>query len=356
MTNPEFNPERLDLARRRRGMTKRTLAEALGITTMTLNNYRVMKHGPSRETLPKIVKTLGFPESFFFGPDFDEPPTHGVSFRAVSTLTARLRHQLVAVGTLGLMFSDWIDSKVELPEPDIPQLDDVDPEMAATEVRRVWALGQRPIRNIIHLLEYHGVRVFSLSEDTLKMDAYSFWRNNTPYIFLNTLKSNTLKSAERSRMDAAHELGHLVMHSRGGAQGDRQAEREAQQFGAAFLMPRESVVAETTYGARLHEIRRDKKIWNVALSNLTYRMHEVGMLTDYQYRMRFIDISRQGFHVDEPDPSPHESSQILAKVFEGLRERRVTIINVARELSLPPEELGKLMFGLVRMPLPVTPR
>ena len=351
VTTPEFNPERLDLARRRRGMTKRALAETLGITAMTLNNYRLMKHGPSRETLPKIVMTLGFPESFFFGPDFDEPPTQGVSFRAVSTLTARLRHQLVAVGTLGLMFSDWIDSKVELPKPDIPQLDDVDPEMAAAEVRRVWALGQRPIRNMIHLLEYHGVRVFSLSEDTLKMDAYSFWRNRTPYIFLSTLKSS-----ERSRMDAAHELGHLVMHSKGGSQGDRQAEREAQQFGAAFLMPRESVVAETKYGATLREIRRDKKIWNVALSNLTYRMHDLGMLTDYQYRMRFIDISRQGFHVDEPDPSPHESSQILAKVFEGLRERGVTVVDVARELSFPPEELGRLMFGLVRMPLPVTPR
>ena len=350
VTNLEFNPERLDLARRRRGMTKRALAKALGITTMTLNNYRLLKHGPSSETLPKIVDTLGFPESFFFGPDFEEPPSNGVSFRAVSTLTARLRHQLVAVGTLGLMFSDWIDSKFELPEPDIPQLDEVYPEMAATEVRRVWRLGQRPIRNITHLLEYHGVRVFSLSEDTLKMDAYSFWRNDTPYIF-----QSTQKSAERSRMDAAHELGHLVLHSRGGSQGNRQAEREAQQFGAAFLMPRESVVAETRRGATLQEIRRDKKIWNVALTNLTYRMHDVGMLSDYQYRMRFIEISRQGFHVDEPDPSPPERSQLLAKVFEGLRERGVTVVDVARELSIPPEELGKLMFGLVRMPLPVRP-
>ena len=33
------------------------------------------------------------------------------------------------------------------------------------------------------------------------MDAYSFWRRGVPYVFLNTMKS-----AERSRMDAAHEL------------------------------------------------------------------------------------------------------------------------------------------------------
>ena len=348
MTAEEFNPERLDLVRRRRGMTKRALAQALGVSTKTLNHYRTYRNAPNEGTMARIVSTLRFPESFFYGPDFEEPPNTGVSFRAVSTLTARLRHQLVAVGTLGLMFSGWIDSKVELPSPDIPQLQEVDPETAAVEVRRAWGLGQRPIRNIIHLLEYHGVRVFSLSEDTLKMDAYSFWRNDIPYIFLNTQKS-----AERNRMDVAHELGHLVLHARGGSQRDRQAEREAQQFGASFLMPRESVIAEVRQGATLMEIRRAKKIWNVALSNLTYRMHDVGMLPDYQYRMRFMEISRRGFHVNEPDPSDPEKSQILAKVFQGLRERGITLNDVALELSLPPEEIGNLMFGLVRMPLPV---
>jgi Zn-dependent peptidase ImmA (M78 family) len=56
-----------------------------------------------------------------------------------------------------------------------------------------------------------GVSIFSMAEDTAEVDAFSLWRDTTPFVFLNTLKS-----AERSRFDAAQELGHLVMHRHGG--------------------------------------------------------------------------------------------------------------------------------------------
>ena len=255
---------------------------------------------------------------------------------------------MLATGTLGLSLSDWIDERFNLPSVTIPDVQTSDPEMAAAETRRRWGLGKRPIKNLIHLLEFHGIRVFSLAEDTIKVDAYSFWRNDTPHIFLNTQKS-----AERSRMDAAHELGHLILHTQSSPQRDRRAEKEAQQFGSALLMPRESVIAETRRGASLQEIRRAKKFWNVSVANLTYRMHEVGMLSEYQYRMRFMEISHKRFHVEEPDPSPRETSQLLEKVFLALRERGVTITDVARDLCIHPEELSKLLSGLVRMPLPI---
>lgn len=50
---------------------------------------------------------------------------------------------------------------------------------------------------MIHLLEKHGVKVFFLSENTADIDAFSFWKDNIPYIFLNTKKTG-----ERSRFDA----------------------------------------------------------------------------------------------------------------------------------------------------------
>lgn len=98
-------------------------------------------------------------------------------------------------------------------------------------------LGEAPIANMVHLLETKGVRVFSLVEDCHELDAFSTWLDGTPFVFLNTRKS-----AERSRMDAAHELGHLVLHRVGRPQG-KEAEEEATRFGAAFLMPRASPTA-----------------------------------------------------------------------------------------------------------------
>ncbi|WP_254402128.1 ImmA/IrrE family metallo-endopeptidase [Streptomyces sp. AC555_RSS877] len=81
---------------------------------------------------------------------------------------------------------------------------------------------------MVHLLQSHGVRVFSLSPDSLEVDAFAVWRGTTPFVFLNTMET-----VERSTFDAAHELGHLVMH----ATRERpapEAERQANDFTSAF--------------------------------------------------------------------------------------------------------------------------
>ena len=176
----------------------------------------------------------------------DEITAEGPSFRALSRMTGRQRDQAVAAGVLGTFLSDWIDERFGLPEPNIPEYMVATPEAAAMGVRTEWGLGERPVSNMVHLLEFHGVQVFSLSEESREVDAYSFWRDRTPFVFLNTRWS-----AERSRMDAAHELGHLVLHHKGGSQRSRQAEQEAQQFGSSFLMPSGSVLARMRPGAEM---------------------------------------------------------------------------------------------------------
>ncbi len=50
--------------------------------------------------------------------------------------------------------------------------------------------------------------MFSLAPDCLDADAFSTTYSGTPYVFLSTRKTG-----ERGRFDAAHELGHLVLHS-----------------------------------------------------------------------------------------------------------------------------------------------
>ena len=194
-----------------------------------------------------------------------------------------------------------------------------------------WRLGEQPISNMIHLLELHGVRVFSLAEDTHAVDAYSFWREGTPFIFLNTGKT-----AERSRMDAAHELGHLVLHSKGGSQRSRQAEQEAQQFGSSFLMPRGSVLARMGRSPTLPRIIEAKSHWKVSTANLTYRLRQLGLLTRHQYTSAFIEMSNLGYRTTEPETIPKETSQVLEQVFARLRERGITVGRVAMSCFSTP--------------------
>jgi hypothetical protein len=90
-----------------------------------------------------------------------------------------------------------------------------------------------------------------------------------------------------------------------------------------------------------------KKIWNVAAFALAYRLHDIGMLSDWHYRTTCMELGRRGYRTDEPGGNPRESSQLLTKVFGSLRRRGVSLGDVAHELAITPEDLNGYVFGLV---------
>jgi Zn-dependent peptidase ImmA (M78 family) len=341
-----INPSRLILARKSRGLTKRDLANRAEVSIRSLDNYESGDRDPSETHLSRLAEVLDFPIEFFHGPDLDEPTASATNFRAFSRLPARNVDQANASATIAQLLVRWIDDRFKLAEPDIPRYPGVKPEVAADAVRKRWGLGERPAPNMIHLLEARGIRVFALIEECRQVDAFSLWQADRPYVFLNTTKS-----AERSRMDAAHELGHLVLHGGHSATGGREVEHEAQRFGSAFLMPRRSVLAMAPRGGDLSRIIKAKHHWKVAVSNLVYRMHEVALLTDWQYRSLFVQISSAGYRVSEPESMEGETSQVLAKVFEVLRTEGMSKADVANELHISLQDLNKITFGLVLTPV-----
>lgn len=70
------------------------------------------------------------------------------------------------------------------------------------------------------------------------------------------------------------------------------------------------------------------------------------VLSDWQYQSLYVELSSKGYRKKEPDPSPRETSQILAKVFAALRQENVTRSDIADELCVDVEELNQLVFGL----------
>lgn len=313
------------------------------VSTRSLSAYEAGTQEPNPLTLARLAAKLDFPVAFFYGPDLEEPPEHGASFRALSTLTKGTAHQTRAAAAQALLFSDWIEERFNLPPAEVPRLRGIDPDTAVEVVREEWGLGERPIKNMVHLLEARGIRVFSLAQEYSAIDAYSFWRDDKrPYMFLNTQKS-----AEHSRMDAAHELGHLVLHWRHAEPRGRLYEQEAEQFGSAFLMPAKSMVAEAPRGTNLEKLLKYKKRWKVSIAALIYRMHTVGVLSDWQYRSLFIEISHRGYRTSEPEEMEREASQILPRVFSTLRDEGLSKTDIASELAFPTRDVDDLIWGLV---------
>jgi Zn-dependent peptidase ImmA (M78 family)/DNA-binding XRE family transcriptional regulator len=336
----EFNGSRLVLARMRKGLTISKFAALIGVDRKSVNAYECGRHEPSPETMARIVSVLEFPSSFFVGDDIELPTVESGSFRSMKTMLAAHRDAARSQVAFGLHFSNWLDKKFGLPKEHIPDFShQPNPEMAAEAVRREWGLGELSIRNTVHLMESKGVRVFSLAVDARQVDAFSMWKGEHAFIFLNTNKT-----AERSRFDAAHELGHLVLHKHGIPQGF-EAEREADAFAAAFLMPRGSVNAYSPQFPSYSALVAAKTRWTVSVGALAYRMHELGLMSDWQLRSVNIEISQYG-REHEPNEGPREISLILPKILGELYAEGITCAQIARELTIPVAELEQLLFGL----------
>jgi Zn-dependent peptidase ImmA (M78 family)/transcriptional regulator with XRE-family HTH domain len=338
-----FNPQRLGIARKRRMLNRKTLAARLDVhvNTITCWDQGIV---PTDENIRAMARELEFPEEFFFGPDLEEPTIETTSFRSLSTMTAARREAAHAAGTIGFMVSDWIEGKFELPSPNIPACPSYgvgDPASIARGLRQEWALGEQPVWNMIHLLESKGVRIFSLAENTESVDAFSLWRNGRPFIFLNNFKS-----AERSRFDAAHELGHLVMHQDGRISG-KLAEEQADCFASEFLMPRADVLAVLPRVDHLQQLIKHKARWMVSLAALTYRVHKLGITTDWKNRDFCVTIARYGYRKQEPNSIARERSMVLKKVLRALWSEQMSHHDIARDLHLPISEVNDLLFGLL---------
>lgn len=337
----EFNPNRLTLARKRRGLTKIKLAELLNIEVRSVTAYENGEFRPDPQRLQDMAASLGFPQQFFFGDDLQEISPDIVSFRSMSKMTAGQRDSALGAGAIALLLNGWIEQRFDLPQANLPDLSqETSPEAAADTLRRMWGLGELPIKNMLHLLEANGIRVFSLSIDTAQLDAFSMWHAGTPFVFLNTKKSS-----EHSRFDAAHELGHLVLHRHAGAKG-QEVEREANAFASSFLMPRASVLANAPHMASVDQLVKCKPYWTVSVAALAHRLHDVGLVSDWHYRTLCIELAKRGYRKSEPNEAARETSQILGKVFSALRDEGVTKADIAAELAVHVDELDQLVFGL----------
>jgi Zn-dependent peptidase ImmA (M78 family) len=262
----------------------------------------------------------------------------------MSAISAKERDAALAAGTLAYIVSDWVEQRFDLPKPDLLDLNGDTPEVAAVSLREKWGLGEQPIKNMVHLLEAKGIRLFSMAENTMSVDAFSVWRGATPYVFLNTMKS-----AEHSRHDAAHELGHLLMHKHGGPKG-RAAEDHANLFAAAFLMPAADVLATLPRVHTLNQVIEAKKRWAVSVMALIHRLNRLKIMSDWQYRMFCIDATERGYRRAEPFGIAREHSVVWQKVLTALWNERTTKADIARSLYIPAEEIENLLFGLAGGP------
>ena len=216
-----------------------------------------------------------------------------------------LQHYLEIEAILGLESTDW-----EKPRGAPFHVNDLrDAEDAARSVREAWSLGNDPIPRFAELLEERGIKVLSVDLDDIDgLAAYAPRRDRDPARVI-VVKRNTW--SERKRFTMAHELGHMVL----GVIASLSAEKAAQRFAGAFLLPADILRAEvgaTRSTISLGELAALKRRYGVSIQALTYRCRELGIVTEATFAELFKVFAERGWRAPpfkEPECMPEEYEQ-----------------------------------------------
>lgn len=309
----DFDGTRLNVARRLRGMTKAELARALDLTPTSIAHFEKGAR-PTQATLAKTCLILGFPRDFFSsgGSPVTPLPAASAHFRSLRSTTAKAREQVLAYGELCLQLVELVSQYVDLPVVDLPEYplpDDVTGEVAAEAaalVRARWQLEAGPVPSVVRLLEAHGVVVLRLPPGTdRRVDAFSTFSGSRPLVFLSAAKEDRA----RGRFDAAHELGHLMLHP-DSEPGSKLLEQQANLFASEFLMPREEIIDQLPQRVDWPKFHALKKHWGVSLRALVYRAHALGKLSEASYRRANQQLSAWG-HPEPGALGAAESPQLI---------------------------------------------
>lgn len=329
-----LNPDRIQTARLRRGLSKTKAAQLLGITPRTLSTYE--KSGAPVRKASGLADTFGFTTAFLDKAECPIITETDVIFRAGRKVSAATKGVAIAAGQLGFLLDQWISSRFNLPEPDLPNLCGHDPRLAAQLVRQSWGLGvHAPLPNLIQLCESKGIRVYGLPPVGDAVDAFSCWNDGVPFIFLARRRT-----PEGVRFDVAHELGHLILHSNSAMIPKSECEHQANEFASEFLFPQTAISEYLPHNAPLNKILAVKSSFQISAAAAIYAAHKVGQLSDWTYRKLYGELERRGFKFGEPGGmTSYERSRAFPLVFEMLQDRGISISDIADDLGFPSEDV-----------------
>lgn len=243
-----------------------------------------------------------------------------------------------------------VEQYVDLPELDLPDVGDAGPDTtrvrlaaAASRVRGAWGISNGPVGQVVRVLEAHGIVVMSLPDQINGqeldpgVDAFSTAAAVRPLVLLSPLKNDKA----RSRFDAAHELGHLLLHQDADP-GNRVVEAQAQTFAAEFLMPAEQIVDDLPRRLDWEQLHAAKRRWGTSLKALIYRARVLGVMSETASRRDSIALAQHG-NPEAGPLGPPEQPTLLGSAVDLLAANGVNLDELAAAARLPHTKIGDVI-------------
>jgi len=339
--------------RRRNGMSQEKLAEASGLSRVSISNYESGKALPSSSSLSKLAAALAVPLDAFL-----RPSAAGCGFRFRSDTS--FENDVGTATRLQLWSEDYAQleklcARVPYAPENVPCYH-LDPnrhlvkDVALTFRRRCGLGDDEPALNLFATIERLGLKCLRRAVRRKGLYGVSACSDEQgAFVFINTDAINI----ERQIFTLAHELGHLIFHRADFKEeftdldkaSQDETENIADWFAGNFLVPETAIrsPAESALWS-VESVVRLKRHFRVSYMTMLRRMSEVGG-SDYGRSIRWFRgaykklYARSLTRAYEPAPLLSddfpENERYEELVRQALQEGAITTSRAAELLQIP---------------------
>lgn len=328
--------ERFKSARVLKGLSLQDLSDQLGnlVSRQALHRYEKGEVIPDSKMIRLLSGALGVQPDFFFCETKVE--LGPIEFRKLNRLPAKDEYRIIEAVrdklARYLEVEEILSIHVGFVNPlsgvkTVKNLNDI--EAAVEIVREAWGLGTCAIANTIELLEDHHIKVVEVEAGD-SYDGMQTWVNgDIPVIAINTDK---VKSSDRKRFTALHELGHLLLPLEGLAETVK--EKFCHQFAAALLLPQAAIIAElgpSRTKIMMPELGAIKKQYGISMQAIVMRAKDLGIISENYSKQFFFLVRQMGWKINEPVEyiSEEKSNRFEQLIFRALAEELITTSKAA---------------------------
>lgn len=318
-------PERILAVRDLLGETLQNLASSAGISQSYLSEMAAGTRPFSIEHAQKIATATGFPIEFFC---VDAPTIGGTTlqFRKLKSSRAKTTRKAVQYFREASRIVQAVAPTSGLKVASLPYVDELsgavldedEIERIAIAVRKLMLLGSAdPVPNVTRAIERLGIVVIPVlldpTDEVRVIDEGHFGISHGDDQGVPLVGYFPGFSPDRDRFTLSHELGHILLHSH---RSSEDAEREANRFAGALLMPEAAAQRELHSQITLSQLARVKAQFGISIQALIMRAAALHIIDQQRQRSLFVQLSARGWRQNEPVEVQPEHPILMRRLLE----------------------------------------
>lgn len=319
-------------------MSKKALAEAIGVTPMAVTNWEDGSRRPGMETLSALAKTLGVRVSDFLAVRSGNITFRHGEFRKNASLSKTeqefVRESVEEYFSRFMTVIEVLGGEVLPAAPECSALPlSQDDQANALALRAHLGFSpDGPIEDLIGKLENKGILIFECPVDNPAFSGMNGFVGDRPYIVLNPAVTS-----ERKRSTAVHELAHLMFVWPEELTGE-EVEARATAIAGAFLFPEKDALREL--GVRRSSVTGDMvmtaKEYGISVMMLVMRAKLCGIISESAAKTFYVWASGAGWRTSEPGRIAPEKPLLFEQlVYRAVNEEEISVQRGAELLKQP---------------------